>query len=125
MLTIELNCSNFRIMEIDPKALSRFWSRVSVQKNGCWEWIGSKDKRGYGHISAGKNRLELAHRRAYSMFVCETIPPELDHTCRFSSCVNPDHLEAVSHAENMRRARGFKRPDNAERNRSRAKRVVA
>lgn len=28
---------------------------------------------------------------------------ELDHLCRTRSCVRPDHLEPVTHAENMRR----------------------
>ena len=29
---------------------------------------------------------------------------ELDHLCRVTLCVNPDHLEAVTHTQNMRRA---------------------
>jgi hypothetical protein len=72
----------------------------------CWIWLRAKDTLGYG-IFANKTRLgasRLAHResfiRAYGM-----IPQglELDHLCRQSSCVRPEHLEAVTHAENLKR----------------------
>lgn len=47
----------------------------------------------------------LAHRLLYMAHVGE-IPKglELDHLCRVRSCVNPKHLEAVTHKENMRRS---------------------
>jgi len=35
---------------------------------------------------------------------------ELDHLCRVSHCVRPEHLEAVTHAENVRRGNGGSRP---------------
>lgn len=68
----------------------------------CWTWIGSTDKRGYGRLWANGSHWK-AHRLAYTLLT-GTIPDglELHHTCRNPSCVNPDHLEPVTHAEHMR-----------------------
>ena len=48
--------------------------------------------------------MVMAHRFAYELLV-GPIPDdlELDHLCRNTCCVNPEHLEAVTHLENMRR----------------------
>jgi hypothetical protein len=69
----------------------------------CWLWTGFLDRYGYGQISV-QNRREKAHRAAYEAFV-GPIPDGLviDHTCRVRRCVNPAHLEPVTHAENVRR----------------------
>lgn len=69
----------------------------------CWLWTGFLDRYGYGQISVN-NRREKAHRVAYTAFVAP-IPDGLviDHICRVRHCVNPVHLEPVSHAENSRR----------------------
>ena len=72
-------------------------------KTGCWNWQGSKTKLGYGRISLNGKPV-MAHRFFYEMHKGKI--PEgytLDHLCRNSSCVNPDHLEPVLHAENCRR----------------------
>lgn len=88
--------------------IERFWAYVEPEPmSGCWLWIGST-RRGYGYIGAGgrEGRNLRAHRFAYTYYRGE-IPAglELDHLCRVRSCVNPAHLEAVSHPENMTRAR--------------------
>jgi hypothetical protein len=64
----------------------------------CWIWKGFVRK-GYGQYSGTH-----AHRVSFQ-FYCGPIPPglELDHLCRNPLCVNPDHLEPVTRAENMRR----------------------
>lgn len=51
------------------------------------------------------NRLIAAHRFAYEL-ANGPIPDglEIDHLCRNRKCVNPAHLQAVSHRENMLRA---------------------
>jgi hypothetical protein len=61
--------------------------------------------KGYGSFMVAGRRI-LTHRFAYEL-VFGPVPPgyELDHLCRVRSCCNPLHLEAVRHAENMRRAR--------------------
>jgi len=73
-------------------------------ETGCWLWtrtvVGQK---GYGRF-VWQGRGTLAHRVSYELHV-GPVPDglELDHLCREKSCVNPEHLEAVTHAENVRR----------------------
>lgn len=94
---------------LDPRLPERFWSKVSPEPNsGCWLWAAS-GSHGYGRFPFLKSewlekRGELAHRHAYKALV-GPIPDglELDHLCRVRCCVNPAHLEPVSHAENVRR----------------------
>ncbi len=72
--------------------------------SGCWLWIGSVlARRGYGRIGV-RGKEYLAHRLVYEMLV-GPVPEglELDHKCRVTCCVNPDHLEPVTHLENVRR----------------------
>lgn len=78
-----------------------------VQKtDGCWLWIGPTQQDGYGRLTPGHGQQVGAHRWFYAE-LRGPIPPgmELDHLCRVRNCVNPEHLEPVTHAENMRRAR--------------------
>jgi hypothetical protein len=83
----------------------RFWSKVD-RSGPCWLWTGGTSNAGYGHFHPTKRQGKGAHRVAYEL-VRGPIPEglELDHLCRVVTCVNPDHLEPVTHAENMRRMR--------------------
>lgn len=92
-------------IDITLSLARRFWSKVR-KGNGCWEWIGAKTPLGYGRIKVSKNARN-AHRIAYRLLIGE-IPEgaDIDHLCRNPACVNPQHLEAVSHRTNVLRGNG-------------------
>ena len=71
---------------------------------GCWNWDGSIGGNGYGVARVGRSSTS-AHRFIYEQEV-GPIPPGLepDHLCRNRGCVNPSHMELVTHAENVLRA---------------------
>ncbi len=71
--------------------------------SGCWLWIRALNTHGYGKVKLGK-RIAGAHLIFYENLVGQ-VPEgmELDHKCRVRCCVNPAHLEPVTHAENARR----------------------
>jgi len=90
----------------------RFWDKVHPCPNtGCWLWGGAIITSGYGHIGVPKSEFpcgtKRAHRVSYEIHKGK-IPENtvLDHLCRVRHCVNPDHLEAVPHRENIRRGFG-------------------
>ena len=89
----------------DERLPTTFWQRVRVLQNGCWSWRGRRTILGYGVFYLPVRHNVYAHRIAYRMLV-GPIPVglEIDHLCRLTSCVNPSHLEAVTHGENLRRA---------------------
>ena len=90
----------------------RFWRNVSIQENGCWLWTGGKTG-GYGSFTLTRliphvpGKPVKAHRWLYEQHVA-LIPDGLepDHLCRNKACVNPLHLELVTHQENVRRGTG-------------------
>lgn len=85
-------------------AVERFEAAYEPEPNtGCWLWTRHVQGDGYGTFTAS-GKSYLAHRWAYEHHR-GPIPPglEMDHLCRIRPCVNPWHLEAVTHTENLRR----------------------
>jgi hypothetical protein len=91
--------------------IERFTAKYFVQDDGCWMWIGAKfmtDRSGpYGNFGRTGGRVVRAHRFSYEYFK-GPIPEGavIDHTCRKTLCVNPDHLEVVTNRENIIRGIG-------------------
>lgn len=81
---------------------------IPEPNSGCWLWMGSVMLSGYSQIKHHYKNY-YCHRIMYENSKGK-IPKglEIDHTCSTPCCVNPDHLEAVTHSENNRRiwARG-------------------
>ncbi len=87
---------------------------------GCWLWTGRYTEGGYGIwcsyvMSQGPERQRrrrantVCHRVLYEM-AYGPLPEgmETDHICMNKMCINPEHLEAVTHGENVRRRKPMK-----------------
>lgn len=88
-----------------PERIERKIERVT--ESGCWIWMGYTHKQGYGRVTV-KCKVRNAHRVVYEILrgqIANNL--ELDHLCRVRCCVNPYHLEAVSHNENLLRGNGL------------------
>ena len=78
----------------------RLYDKISPEPNsGCWLWTGACSRNGYARLGQA-----YAHRLIYEAEK-GPIPAglDIDHLCSVRCCVNPDHLEAVTRSENLRR----------------------
>lgn len=83
--------------------LVRFKDKIAPTK--CWEWRGAL-VRGYGQLKAS-DKLDYAHRISYELFIGKISSGlVIDHLCRNPKCVNPLHLEPVTHKVNILRGVG-------------------
>jgi hypothetical protein len=81
--------------------IDKFWSNINKSdESGCWEWVAAKITAGYGTIQF-EGKTQYAHRLMYR-FTKGEIPKGMviDHSCRNRSCVNPEHLRAVTTMQN-------------------------
>ena len=96
--------------------LSRFLSKIKKIEGGCWEWIGGKDKDGYGKFAItgrgqrfpGDSPVQKhvrAHRLMW-LLKCGPIPKRLKvlHECDNTSFVRPKHLSLGTQKQNVQDA---------------------
>lgn len=87
---------------METKTEVRFFKHVAmIPFHACWEWVGRKDKDGYGRFWSGIKDVR-AHRFSFGM-ANKSISTNLviDHKCRNRGCVNPAHLRQVTRTANV------------------------
>lgn len=118
----DVGCAEPKTRRTPRPVEAAFWA--NVDRNGpvprpdmgpCWVWTGMLNPGGYGYFNRpGLSRLP--HRLAYE-WARGPIPDglDLDHLCHLPPCtggvecphrrcVNPDHLDPVTRADNTRRS---------------------
>ncbi len=95
-------------MKPSQKRIEQFWDKVAIIPfHTCWEWIGIKDKDGYGRFHVNNKEIR-AHRFSLGLTESLKVHKVVDHVCRNRSCVNPAHLRQVSVTQNaLENSRSF------------------
>lgn len=101
---VQARLGSFRV----ARAAKRFPSCYSKSETGCWIWLLSKSRLGYGQYWCNKKNVR-AHRFSYELARGPIHPGMVvDHLCRVKHCVNPSHMEIVTNQENLLRGKRVK-----------------
>lgn len=93
---------------VDPAEFNRVErlrnTKVLIDENGCWLWLGAVTKDGYGTVAdrRGTKNSTTAHRLFYRTYIGPIPTGEsIHHICNTRRCVNPDHMQPISQRENV------------------------
>lgn len=104
--SIDLKLHESRGVDEETGIPLRILDRLEINEYGCWLWTGSLNEQGYGQVSY-EGSMTHVHALLYKLLK-GPVPEgkELDHfECQVRRCANPDHVEPVTHAENVRRGK--------------------
>lgn len=88
-----------RRADMSDKDIARFCKKVD-KSGDCWIWQASTTPDGYGRIGF-RGKIVYAHRFAFALAHGECMNNlEIDHKCHNRRCVNPAHLQPVTHQQN-------------------------
>ncbi len=90
------------MVELTAKDIERFWKKVDIKsEDECWEWLGCKDKNGYGQFRVN-NKTYKSHRISWILENGD-IPENycICHSCDNPLCCNPNHLFLGTHKDNI------------------------
>lgn len=97
------------MLTVEEKLLAR---SVRDEATGCLRWTGAHIPQGYGQVVvSGRRGSQRVHRVAHELWI-GPIPEgyDVDHVkergCAHRDCIEPSHLEAVTHRENLLRGIG-------------------
>lgn len=92
--------NNIRLIPFPESFYLKF---IPEPMSGCWLWLGALDKYGYAVLKI--NHIQKKGSRvSWELYKGEIEDGlHIDHKCRNTACVNPDHLEPVTPKENTRR----------------------
>lgn len=102
-----------------PTLEQRFWAKVRKEDwerdpglGPCWMWTGHiNPENGYGMFMTGDRTSPGGHPEPTQAHIVslrlagKDVPDgqERDHFCRQRACVNPGHIDPVTHRENIKR----------------------
>jgi HNH endonuclease len=84
---------------------ARMSKYIVAGDSGCWLWTGRTNGKDYAQTTVGSKKAYVY--RVLYVYLKGSFPQgtEVDHLCRVRRCVNPAHIEPVTHQENMKRGK--------------------